>query len=134
MYMYTMHGNIVIICLCLSISNPLTLMSSVVMKVMMMMRFILMTYHPVTHLSLRMFFVIIIVILFIIIIVVGVSHPCMVMKTLQESLIVPTFNLSLRKEVSDIMFSISKRHFKFISFCNLHKYLILDFFILINHS
>lgn len=57
------------------------------------------------------FFVIIIVILFIIIIiVVGVSHPCMVMKTLQESLIVPTFNLSLRKEVSDIMFFISKRH------------------------
>ena len=50
------HGNIVIICLCLSVSNPLTLMSSVVMKVMMMMRFILMTYHPVTHLSLRMFF------------------------------------------------------------------------------
>lgn len=134
MYTYMIHGNIVIICLCLSVSNPLTLMSSVVMKVMMMMRFILMTYHPVTHLSLRMFFVIIIVILFIIIIVVGVSHPCMVMKTLQESLIVPTFNLSLRKEVSDIMFFISKRHFKFISFCNLHKYLILDFFILINHS
>lgn len=109
MYMY---GNVVIICLCLSVSNPLTLMSSVVMKVMMMMRFILMTYHPVTRLSLRMFFfVIIIVILFIIIIiVVGVSHPCMVMKTLQESLIVPTFNLSLRKEVSDIMFFISKRH------------------------
>lgn len=105
------YGNIVIICLCLSVSNPLTLMSSVVMKVMMMMRFILMTYHPVTHLFLRMFSVIIIVILFIIIIiVVGVSHPCMVMKTLQESLIVPTFNLSLRKEVSDIMFFISKRH------------------------
>lgn len=111
MYMYMIHGNIVIIYLCLSVSNPLTLMSSVVMKVMMMMRFILMTYHPVTHLSLRMFSVIIIVILFIIIIiVVGVSHPCMVMKTLQESLIVPTFNLSLRKEVSDIMFFISKRH------------------------
>ena len=60
--LHMIHGNIVIICLCLSVSNPLTLMSSVVMKVMMMIRFILMNYHPVTQLSLRMFSVIIIVI------------------------------------------------------------------------